>query len=246
MPKAKSHASSTKRQRWTRGQARAVLEKQPSSGLTVREFAEREGLEPVRLQRWRERLGGGTSRRAPRVCRSVLRSSRFERSARRGSSSCSAQDACFSYRTRSTLARSADSWTYSSEPATAEPPAECAAVRRDAVGRRTQGRWQPDGARARRASAWSAERSPVHLLFETTRSASLGLERTEQPIGFSVRTFVIERPLLAALCGHGRPERLLDTSSGQKDRSTMVSALSLSPVSPRISWSPRPSWPSAL
>ena len=59
MPKAKSHASSTKRQRWTRGQARAVLEKQPSSGLTVREFAEREGLESARLYRWRERLGVG-------------------------------------------------------------------------------------------------------------------------------------------------------------------------------------------
>jgi len=63
MPKAKSHASSTKRQRWTRGQARAVLEKQASSGLTVREFAEREGLKPVRLQRWRERLGVGTEQR---------------------------------------------------------------------------------------------------------------------------------------------------------------------------------------
>ena len=62
MPKAKSHASTTKRQRWTRGQARAVLEKQASSGLTVREFAEREGLKPVRLQRWRERLGVGTER----------------------------------------------------------------------------------------------------------------------------------------------------------------------------------------
>jgi len=63
MPKAKSHASTTKRQRWTRGQARAVLEKQASSGLTVREFAEREGLKPVRLQRWRERLGVGTEQR---------------------------------------------------------------------------------------------------------------------------------------------------------------------------------------
>jgi hypothetical protein len=34
-----------------------VLEKHASSGLTVREFAERERLEPARLYRWRERLG---------------------------------------------------------------------------------------------------------------------------------------------------------------------------------------------
>lgn len=34
-----------------------MLEKQASSGLNVQEFAEREGLKPVRLQRWRERLG---------------------------------------------------------------------------------------------------------------------------------------------------------------------------------------------
>jgi transposase-like protein len=58
MPRAKSHTSTAKRQRWTREQARAVLEKHASSGLTVREFAEREGLEPARLYRWRERLGG--------------------------------------------------------------------------------------------------------------------------------------------------------------------------------------------
>ena len=37
-----------------------VLEKQASSGLTVRDFAERERLEPARLYRWRERLGAST------------------------------------------------------------------------------------------------------------------------------------------------------------------------------------------
>jgi len=60
MPRAKSHTSTTRRQRWTREQARAVLEKHATSGLTVREFAEREGLEPARLYRWRERLGSST------------------------------------------------------------------------------------------------------------------------------------------------------------------------------------------
>ena len=62
MPRAKSHPSTAKkRQRWTREQARAVLEKHASSGLTVREFAEREGLESARLYRWRERLGVGSN-----------------------------------------------------------------------------------------------------------------------------------------------------------------------------------------
>jgi transposase len=60
MPRAKSEASTAKRQRWTREQARVVLEKHASSGLTVREFAERERLEPARLYRWRERLSLST------------------------------------------------------------------------------------------------------------------------------------------------------------------------------------------
>ena len=63
MPRAKSHTSTTRRQRWTREQARAVLEKQASSGLTVRAFAEREGLEPARLYSWRERLGVSSGQR---------------------------------------------------------------------------------------------------------------------------------------------------------------------------------------
>lgn len=61
VPRVKSPTTPAKRQRWTREQAHAVLEKQASSGLTVREFAERERLEPARLYRWRERLGASTS-----------------------------------------------------------------------------------------------------------------------------------------------------------------------------------------
>ena len=60
MPRAKFQTSTTKRQRWTREQARAVLEKHASSGLTVQEFAERERIEPSRLYYWRERLGVST------------------------------------------------------------------------------------------------------------------------------------------------------------------------------------------
>jgi transposase-like protein len=57
MPRAKSQTSTTKRQRWTPEHARAILENQASSGLTAREFAERERIEPSRLYYWRERLG---------------------------------------------------------------------------------------------------------------------------------------------------------------------------------------------
>jgi len=63
MPRAMSHTSTAKRQRWAREQARAVLEKHASSGLTGREFAEREGLEPARLSSWRERLGVSSGQR---------------------------------------------------------------------------------------------------------------------------------------------------------------------------------------
>jgi transposase-like protein len=59
MPRAKSHTSTTKRQRWTPEHARAILKKQASSGLTAREFAERERIDPSRLYYWRERLGTG-------------------------------------------------------------------------------------------------------------------------------------------------------------------------------------------
>ena len=62
MPRAKSYTSPMKRQRWTPEHARAILEKQASSGLTVREFAERERLDPARLYYWRERLGVSSGR----------------------------------------------------------------------------------------------------------------------------------------------------------------------------------------
>ncbi|MBX3198270.1 MAG: hypothetical protein KF894_09005 [Labilithrix sp.] len=43
--------------RWTQAKARSVLEACAASGLSVRSFAEREGLEPHRLYRWSKRLG---------------------------------------------------------------------------------------------------------------------------------------------------------------------------------------------
>jgi transposase-like protein len=45
------------KRRWTPDDARAVLGRLESSGLTVREFAEREGLDRQRLYRWRTQFG---------------------------------------------------------------------------------------------------------------------------------------------------------------------------------------------
>jgi hypothetical protein len=42
---------------WTEAEARAVLEAWAKSGLSMRAFANREGLEPRRLYRWNARLG---------------------------------------------------------------------------------------------------------------------------------------------------------------------------------------------
>jgi transposase-like protein len=45
------------KRRWTPADARAVLAQLDASGLTIREFAERQGLDRQRLDRWRMRLG---------------------------------------------------------------------------------------------------------------------------------------------------------------------------------------------
>src|SRR5262245_50424422 len=47
----------TTRRRWRAEDARAVLARLDSSGLSVPEFAARENLEPQRLYRWRAQLG---------------------------------------------------------------------------------------------------------------------------------------------------------------------------------------------
>jgi transposase-like protein len=44
------------KRRWSRDEAGTVLESLTASGLTVREFADREGLDPQRLHRWRGAL----------------------------------------------------------------------------------------------------------------------------------------------------------------------------------------------
>lgn len=45
------------KRRWTLEDARAVLARLEASGLALREFAEREGLDRQRLYRWRTQIG---------------------------------------------------------------------------------------------------------------------------------------------------------------------------------------------
>ena len=55
MPKRASPSYVSPR-RWSVADARSVLEAQARSGLSIRRFAEREGLDEQRLQRWSRRL----------------------------------------------------------------------------------------------------------------------------------------------------------------------------------------------
>ena len=57
MPKTRLLPSSlSTRRHWTEGEARAVLAAQEASGLSVTEFAAREGVWPQRVHYWRGRL----------------------------------------------------------------------------------------------------------------------------------------------------------------------------------------------
>lgn len=76
------------RVRWTRGEARAVLAAFEASGLSLENFAEREGLKPERVARWNRKLKAGKpstaakfvelrpapSRRGPSQVELILRS----------------------------------------------------------------------------------------------------------------------------------------------------------------------------
>ncbi len=55
MPK-RTFTSYVSQGRWSVADARSVLEAQAHTGLSMREFAEREGLDEQRLQRWSRRL----------------------------------------------------------------------------------------------------------------------------------------------------------------------------------------------
>jgi transposase len=57
MPKSSPTRSYRTSRRWTEEEARAALAALAASGLSIREFASREGLDPQRLYTWRRKLG---------------------------------------------------------------------------------------------------------------------------------------------------------------------------------------------
>ena len=61
MQKTRARSSSTylAHRRWTVDDAKEALAAQEQSGLTLRAFATREGLDAQRLERWRRRLAEG-------------------------------------------------------------------------------------------------------------------------------------------------------------------------------------------
>ena len=157
---------SSVRRRWSAAEARAILDRLDSSGLSVREFAARAQLGVQRLYRWRAQLGSGLAARPAFVeikpksvatIEVVLRSGHVlrvpegfgEESLRRAGSRCS-----------------------TSGDRDAEPAAQRPAVRGDAASGWAQGRRQLDGHRARYLRTRPTEWPPVHLLFEALPSVS--------------------------------------------------------------------------
>lgn len=67
MSRPEAKAPYLKRRRWRAHDARAALDAAASTGLSVSEFAKREGLVAERLSRWQRRLLG--NRRPSRVPR---------------------------------------------------------------------------------------------------------------------------------------------------------------------------------
>jgi transposase-like protein len=57
----------TRRTRWTRAQARRVIDELQGSGLTLTEFARRRELHPKRIRVWRKRFEQEGAVEAPRM-----------------------------------------------------------------------------------------------------------------------------------------------------------------------------------
>ena len=72
MPKLFTAAPSTRRRRWKSADARGVLAALTASGLSLNEFARREGLQVQRLIRWRQRLADESRRAAPAAAHEVI------------------------------------------------------------------------------------------------------------------------------------------------------------------------------
>lgn len=54
------------RLRWTRDEGRAVVEAYEASGLSLENFAEREGLKPARVVRWQRKVKAGKPSASPK------------------------------------------------------------------------------------------------------------------------------------------------------------------------------------
>jgi transposase-like protein len=65
MPKGRQVATFKTRRRWTIEDGRAAINAHAASGLSVRAFAIREGLDVQRLLRWRRRLDAEHERASP-------------------------------------------------------------------------------------------------------------------------------------------------------------------------------------
>lgn len=59
MPTLVRHRHPFDSPRWTEAEARAVIQDLARSGQSVRQFAERHGLDPQRVYLWRRRVAGG-------------------------------------------------------------------------------------------------------------------------------------------------------------------------------------------
>lgn len=72
MPKRRTAAPSSPRRRWKLADARTALAALAASGLSLNEFAEREGLKVQRLSRWLRRVGEPDLRPAPAATPKVI------------------------------------------------------------------------------------------------------------------------------------------------------------------------------
>lgn len=61
-------------QRWTRAEARVVIDQLEASGLSVAAFAKRRALSYERVRKWRSRFRGEAAVAAPRLVELVARS----------------------------------------------------------------------------------------------------------------------------------------------------------------------------
>ena len=158
--------------RWTEAEAQEALAALECSGLGLRAFAAGVGLDPQRLIRWRRQFAAAEAPAFEEVGRRdvalVVRAAPPQGDA----APLEIVLALGARRARARVVRCGRVAAAAGDrrgDGRAEPAAERSALRRYAARRRTQGRRQPDGARAQRVRARPAERPPLRLLLQTMR-----------------------------------------------------------------------------